>query len=203
MLPRFSALGRRGDRPSGKGAAEMNEIIAISIVPADAFALQSQLHALNLGAMLTATVAKVKSTGLANWGIFGLDVSFNDLSAKGQLNGFQGQVYGFIETNNRQKLRDLLKKAFPPTDIISKTVRTRRFDGTAKGASYALKFEFIRRVSYWDDQCERPCWRTRKVSLKAPEHKELMLALDQVGLAGRMTVIGVSLSKNEKGEITM
>ena len=171
------------------------ETIALSIVPGGAFAPQGQLHKLDLAWMLTTTVAEVEKTGLVTWGIFGLDVSFNDLSAKIQQNGFQGQVYGFVETANRQKLRDQLKTAFPPTDTVSKPVRTRRFDGTAKGASYALKFQFVRRVSYWDDKCERPCWRTRKVSLRAPEHVELMLALDRLGLHRRIATIGLHPSQ--------
>ena len=203
MLPRLSALGRRGNHSFGKAAAQMIELIALSIVPPKAFVAQGQLHNLDLNQMMDDVHDLIAGSSLMTWAVLGLDISFNDMTKKGCGTGWQGQVYAIGETTNRRKLRDLINKALPKTTAVPRPIRTKRFDGSPRGASYALKFQFVQRNSYWNHKRKRPCWNTRKVRLNPPEHKELMLALDQFGLAGRMTVIGLSLSKNEMGEVTM
>jgi hypothetical protein len=163
-------------------------IMAISIVPRGAFMPHDLLNRRDLGAIMNSITSKVENTDLVLWGIFGLDISFNDLAAKGYEIGFQAQLYGFVETTNGRKLHRLLSKAFPKSHFVARPIYTKRFDGTAKGASYALKFQFVRRVSYLDQSGR---WNTRKVSLKAPEHVKLMLALDRLGLHRRIETIGL------------
>jgi len=169
----------------------MNEIIALSIVPPGAFVAQGQLHDLNLNQMMDEVHELIAISGLMTWAVLGLDISFNDMSQKGCGIRWQGQVYAIGETTNRRKLRDFLNKALPKTTAVPRPIRTKRFDGTPRGASYALKFQFVRRNSYWNDQRDRHCWNTRKVHLKAPEHIELMLALDQFGISTRFFFIGL------------
>lgn len=165
-----------------------NETIAISIVPPETSAFQGCLKAYRLKHMMEKVCAGIEETGQIYWGVFGLDISFNDLKQRGGDEIWQGQVYGLVETSNRRKLRNRFKKLFPATDRVPRPVRTKRYDGSARGASYALKFQFVRRVSYWD---ETGRWNTRKVRLKPPEHVELLLALDKLELHRRLEVVGL------------
>lgn len=164
------------------------EIIAISLVPHRAWAAKGCLADLNLAAMLKKTTAVLEAMDLIHWGVLGSDISLNDLTGVGGNSVWQGHVYGFVEAHNRRKLRNELKKAFPVATHVSKPVRTKRYDGSPYGASYALKPWFVRRVSYFD-KLGKP--RTRKVRLKPPEHVEVMLAMDKLGLHRRLASIGL------------
>lgn len=169
----------------------MIETIAVSVVPTSgAFAPQGQLESLNFGRILEGIRSTVASLGLVEWAALGLDISFNDMAAKGLADGWQVQAYGIAKTTNRRKFRDELNKAFPKTPMVPRPIRTKRYDGSARGASYAFKYQFIRRVSYLSKNGR---WNTRKVSLKRDEHIELMLVLDGLGLAGRVASIDFDL----------
>ena len=71
------------------------------------------------------------------------------------------------------------------------------FDGSNYAASYGYKTDFVRRVSYRSDIGKYECWQTRKVRLKAREHVELLLALDQWGFRKRLLTHRIRLLTNE------
>jgi hypothetical protein len=171
-----------------KQPAPPPETIALSIVPCRAWAAKGSLTDLNPGLALKKTTATLEAMDLVHWAILGLDISLNDLTKVGGEEIWQAHVYGFVETSNRRKLRTELKKAFPIARHVSKPVRTKKYDGSGYGASYALKPWFVRRVSYRGAN-GKP--RTRKVRLKPPEHIEVMLAMDKLGLHRRLSAIGL------------
>lgn len=166
----------------------MIETIALSIVPPiGAFAPKGRLESLDCAECMGRITSTMAGIGLVEWAIMGLDLSFTDLSAKGLSDGWQAQAYGIVATTNRRKLRDKLNQAFPRTPMVPRPVRTRKFDGSAHGASYAFKYQYVRRVSYLNKNGR---WDTRKVSLKKGEHTELMLALDRLDPSCRIGVVG-------------
>ena len=168
------------------------ETIAISLVPAYAFVPSGQLSSFDFNKFLDDTCRILIGTGVIRTAFIGLDISFNDLSARGFPNGWQIQAYIIGETTDRGKLASALNTAFQKTETVPHPVYIRSFDGTASAASYALKFQFVRRVSYVDTNGH---WNTKKRRLQASEHIELMLVLSQLGLGGRMAVIGSDIPK--------
>jgi hypothetical protein len=59
-------------------------------------------------------------------------------------------------------------------------------DGSAYSLSYGFKTKFYRRVAFWATKRARPCWQTCHRSLSAKQQIELMLALADLGPAGRL-----------------
>ena len=65
------------------------------------------------------------------------------------------------------------------------------------------KTQFVRRTAYWGKASPRSergkCWQTRKVSLKPEEHVECLLWLDRIGIAGRLYLRGVRMTRTQNG----
>jgi hypothetical protein len=164
--------------------------VGISVVVPGASARKGDLQDFDFPKFMDDVRETLITTGLVTKAVLGLDVSFNDFSQRKLHSRWQMHVYGFCQTESREKLRDALKVAYPATATVSRPVRTRRFDWSAKAISYGFKFQHVRRVSYRDDT-ER--WNTKTRRLQAHEHIELMMALSGLGLAGRLVVIGINL----------
>jgi hypothetical protein len=202
MWPRAAKKAGGADHQSGR--CVMEETISMSVVPpVGAFAPFGQLLSLDIAEILEQTYELTANSGLVVWALLAIDISFNELAAKGLPDGWQVQIYFIGRVTNRRKLRDLLNKQFPKTPTVPLPVRTRRYDGSPYGASYAFKYQFVRRVSYLDERKNPPRWNTRKTRLKAPHLKELMLALDQIGFTSRIAFIGLAAGSNGEGGATI
>lgn len=164
------------------------EAVALSIAPPASTAVPGALAHFDMDGFLTWVLAMLEDTGLVSSAIVGLDFSMNDYSGLLAANRWHVQAYAIVRTTSRTKLREALKKQMPATATTPRPIRTRRFDGSAYGASYLLKNQFVRRVSFINDLGHR---KTKKRRLYAGEHIELMLVLQRLGLHGRLGFIGL------------
>lgn len=169
----------------------MKELISLSIVPPRANAPVGQLAKLNLAEWLVTVRDCMKDTGTIKWAVVCTDISANDYVKRRKGVEWQFQAYAIVLTTNRRKLREVLSAQFPATSTVPRPIRTHVFDNSPKGISYAYKYQFVRRASFQKVTKTRTYWSTRKVSLKAYEHIELMLALDKLGLTNRIRLIGL------------
>jgi len=166
----------------------MTEPLAISLVPPAAYAWLGHLNDFDHEGAMDWIKALLVDSGVVRKAFLGWDVSFNDLSERRLRSRWQMQAYVIAEVTNRRKLFDYLTEALPASNAVTRPVRTRSYDGSTYGASYALKYEFNRRRSY---KAKNGRWTTKKRRLQAGEHIELMKALANIGLSGRIRLIGL------------
>jgi hypothetical protein len=120
------------------------------------------------------------------WVRAGFDVSFNDDTAKGLGAAFQIHLHGTCAVESRKAFTERLSAKFPTSDYIYRPVVIEPCDGSAYSLSYSFKTKFYRRIAFWATRRARPCWKTSHRHLLAKQHIELMLALADVGPAGRI-----------------
>jgi hypothetical protein len=166
----------------------MTTRIAISLVPADAYAWPGELRAHKLAEFMDRIVDVLLRSGLVITAIIGFDLSFNVLTARGRRNRWQLQTYIVAVVTDEQELRRYLKSQFPKSKAVPRPSRVKRFDGTAYAASYAFKYQHSRRVSFLAGNGR---WTTKKRRLLAREHIELLHVLAELGLEGRIRLIGI------------
>ncbi len=168
------------------------ELVAVSITASDWHAQPSQLGILDLSKMRTEAIEGIEQVRGVGWAVFGVDISFNDDTAKGFDVAWQAQLYGFARVNDRVAFSKSLRRRFHGDKRVIRPVVVKACDGTAKAFSYGLKPESVRRIAYWGEgktrtgELPRKCWRTRKVSLRAREDVELRLFFDRIGLQRRL-----------------
>jgi hypothetical protein len=145
----------------------------------------------------------VKAIGGTDWLVGGFDISLNDDTAKGLGICWQLQLYGVAKVHKRISLSEGLRTHYLPCPRVRRPVQTKISDGSRSAISYGFKTDFVRRVTYWGavgaKGKPRKCWRTRKVSLKPREHLELLLWLHKTGLAGRLYLLGVRMTRTRNG----
>lgn len=169
----------------------MKELVAISIVPSEAQAPVGRLDNIDLANWLVSVRDTLRATETTKWAVLCTDLSVTDCTARNLGTVWQFQVYGIALTTNRRKLREAIKRAYPATPMVPRPIRTRTFDCSARAASYVFKYQFVRRVSYQKSTSKRTYWKTRKLSLKAYQHIELMIALGKLGITNRVRLIGL------------
>jgi len=139
-----------------------------------------------------------KATGLA-WMVGGIDLSLNDDTQKNRGIGWQPQFFGFANVSDVTMLSKLLRHTYRPSKTAPRPVQIKECDGSALAFSYAFKPEFVRRIAYRTEvgppDKRRRCWHTRKVSLRPPEHVQAMLWMHQIGLAGRLFLKGIRMTR--------
>ena len=170
---------------------------AVTIVPADTMC--EELTANCALRVLRRVREVIENTGLVEWGVLGLDLSFNDFtcesldavwSSESPRLGWQPHVYGLVRPTDWDRFRELLGDAFPAGLGVEIPVKGVRYKGGLSCPSYILKWRFQRRNSF----------RTGKgLSSSTPNlpiHRELQLrrVLSEIGLAGRLELIGVKIN---------
>jgi len=176
---------RVGNRP------KPGELVAVSITSPVWRSEPGHLDTFDLSKMRKEAIEAIEQTEEVQSAILGLDMSMNDDTEKGFGLTWQGQLYGFARVSDRRAFSKSLRRSFPRDERVTRPVLVKPCDGTTRAFSYAIKPEFVRRITFWGDgktQTGEPrkCWRTRKVSLKAREEVELRLFLDQIGLSKRL-----------------
>jgi hypothetical protein len=138
------------------------------------------------------------ANGLA-WMAGGIDLSLNDDTQKKLDIAWQPQFYGFADVTSVETLSKMLRDTYSPTKSVPRPVQMKECDGSVRAISYALKTEFVRRIAYraivGPPENRRKCWHTRKVSLRPVEHVRAMLWLHRIGLAGRLFLRGVRMTR--------
>ncbi len=136
--------------------------------------------------------------GLA-WLAGGIDLSLNDDTQKDRGIGWQPQFYGFADIADVTMLSKVLRDTYRPSKTAPRPVQIKAWDGSSKASSYAFKPEFVRRIAYEGQagppENRRECWRTRKVSLRPAEHVQAMLWMHRVGIAGRLFLKGLRMTR--------
>jgi hypothetical protein len=91
----------------------------------------------------------------------------------------------------------------PPRDAVPRPIKIQKFDGKLGGLAYALKTEFVRRVSYrqithtWDKT--RVARNTSDQALRVRERLELIPYLANAGLASRVFLLGARPTGTKAG----
>jgi len=176
-------------------------LLAVSLVLPTARASQGRLHTINLSDTKDELTTALDRSRLADWAMLGVDVSFNDDTAKNLGTRYQVQLYGVASVRDRNGFGKVLRSLFQRSRLVARQSQIKLFDGSNKAISYGLKPESIRRVAYWGKRWSQSgevkgCWKTRKVSLRAKEHVELLLWLDQIGLAQRIYLYRLRAASN-------
>jgi hypothetical protein len=179
------------------------ELVAVSIVFPDGTAEPGRLDGLDVVNIRRRFTDALNAIGNIEWMAAGFDVSLNDDTAKELGLRWQLQLYGTAKVWDREAFSKGLRKRYLPSTAIRRPVQIKPNDGSNKAISYGLKTDFVRRVSYWGEVelpgKRRECWKTRKVALRAEEHIELLRWLNKVGLAGRLYLRGVRMTRTAGG----
>jgi hypothetical protein len=179
--------------------ADPGELKSISIIFQKHQTADEQLNALGTTGMKRSLSQTVKDADGLEWMAGGIDLSLNDDRQKKQGIAWQPQFYGLADVNDVEALSNLLRGTYSPTKPAPRPVQIKECDGSTKVISYAFKTDFVRRIAYRTEvgpsDNRRKCWHTRKVSLRAGEHVQAMLWMHRVGLAGRLFLRGVRMTR--------
>ena len=134
------------------------------------------------------------------WAIGGCDISMNERKGHGH---WQPHMVVFTSDSIRNRaLSRKLRERFRRTKRVPRPVRMLPFDGMSAGLAYAMKTEFIRRVTLpkvvAKDGSTARRRNTRDRPLRAKQKVELMLALDRAGLIARMFCHGVEIQSGKR-----
>ncbi len=164
---------------------------------------EDKLDTLNTTKMKRDLTETIKDSDLVHWMAGGIDVSLNDDTQRNVPIRWQGQLYGFTEVSNREQFSKLLRDTFKKTRKVKRPIQTEECDGSSRAISYGYKNDFVRRIGYRGQAGppgnRRTCWTTRKVSLRPTEHVRAMLWLHKVGIAGRLFLRGVRMTRTGNG----
>jgi hypothetical protein len=137
------------------------------------------------------------------WMVGGIDISLNDDRQKSLGMGWQLQLYAIAMVKDRIAFASVLKGRFQRTAKVSRPTQIKTCDGSARAISYAFKTDFVRRIAYQGQTTtngkNRECWMTRKVSLPPVDHADLLVWLHSIGLAQRLYLRGVRMTRNHNG----
>jgi hypothetical protein len=172
---------------------------ACAVVSPDAQAPIGELASIDCKQLSRAVRQGLEESGVANWAIFGGDISCDDQTKKGLGRFWQYHGHGFVVTADPGAVAESLRTKIPRVVTVPCRVEQAAYDGTAYGASYALKPQFYRRTSYWDGAAS--CWRTNSQRLEPRQLVELALMLHELGFSGRL--FGFRLRLTSKGNTVL
>jgi hypothetical protein len=181
------------------GNADPSNLNSTSVVFLNHRTAEDQLTVLDTTGMKRSISETIKDADGLEWMAGGIDLSLNDDTQKNQGIVWQPQFYGLADVNDVEALSSLLRETYSPTNTTPRPVQIKECDGSARVISYAFKTEFVRRIAFRAEvgppENRRKCWDTRKVSLRAGEHVQAMLWMHRVGLAGRLFLRGVRMTR--------
>jgi hypothetical protein len=180
--------------------AEPNTLHCVSVISGKNRTLADQLTNFSPTNMLRSLTDLARASGNVQWAIGGVDLSLNDDTAKSLDIGWQPQVYAIAHLAEGKSSLDILRKSYQADETVRRPIHIKPYDGSIKAISYAYKADFLRRVAYQREvgppESRRTCWHTRKVSLRPAEHVQAMLWMHKIGLAGRLFLKGVRMTRN-------
>jgi hypothetical protein len=111
--------------------------------------------------------------------------------------------YLIVSISDKSRVGIRLRELFTPTDKVPRPVKISSFTNNSRRRSYALKMIFHRRIGYNErkNKCGNPrkCRNTSRDRLRAKERLELLIYLDQIGLAARVIFRGTRPVITAKG----
>ena len=130
--------------------------------------------------------------------IGGFDISANEHAEQRFAPHFRPHAWMVVPASQFAKASKAFREFFPPSKTIRRPVFTKSFDGDLRGLAYAVKTDFVRRISLprkplADGTVKRR--NTRDRPMLARQRVELALALDRVGLGARIFLHGLRMVK--------
>jgi hypothetical protein len=125
-----------------------------------------------------------------------IDWSFNEVKGKNRKR-WSRHLHGVIPVGDPKTIRKGLKKQFPGSRDVRKPVLIEPWDGDPKALRYLVKQPTKRRISFIGKRFDktsgkhRKCRDTDKQPLRSRDRLELLLHLDDIGIAGRLVLKGV------------
>jgi hypothetical protein len=116
----------------------------------------------------------------------GIDTSLN--LQDNNIIGWQLHLYMLIEGENKLRLREAIKAAFPPEQTAPTPYDFDEVNDPANCVTYLFKSIFKRRSRYTDANGQA---RTKSLPLKGPELRELLQVLDQHSVGERLILRGI------------
>jgi hypothetical protein len=141
------------------------------------------------------TKDKIGRAGISTL-IGAVDWSFNEVKGKNRRR-WSRHVHGVIAEGGTGADLEALKKQFPKSRDVRKPVHVAPWDGDPKALRYLMKQPTKRRISFMGNRFDkksgenRECRDTDKQPLRSRDHLELLLHLDEIGIAGRLFLKGV------------
>ena len=171
-------------------AREGKELIGICIIPSPPLVRHGQLKYFSIANLQRRIKAALDAAGIKS-GIGGIDFSFNE----DRQNKWQPficlHIYLITSTNDRGKPRRTLKKIFPKTDEVHRSIKLPLVHNNAYRRSYSLKMIFKRRISHYKTAKGKPDKKSRNTSndeLRVDQRIELFKYLHKIGLAARIHI---------------
>jgi hypothetical protein len=127
-----------------------------------------------------------------------VDLSFNEVKG-GNRKRWSRHVHGVIPEGDNDGDRKSLKRQFPKSRDVRRPVHIVPWDGDKKALRYIVKQPTDRRISFMSMRFDkksgkhRKCRDTDKQPLRSRDRLELLLHLDDIGIAGRMFLKGEQL----------
>jgi hypothetical protein len=173
-------------------AREGKELIGICIIPSFPLVRPGQLKHFSIANFQRRIKAALDASGV-KFGIGGIDFSFNEDRENKWQPFICPHIYLIASTDDRDKLRRILKKIFMKSDEVKRQIKLPRFQNNAYRRSYSLKMIFKRRISYYKLRKEKQT-KSRNTSndkLRVDQRIELFKYLHKIGLAARVIFRGL------------
>jgi hypothetical protein len=125
-----------------------------------------------------------------------IDLSFNEVKGKSRKR-WSRHVHGVIPERAAEDKLKVLKQKFPKCRDVRKPVRIAPWDGDPTALRYLVKPPTKRRISVMGTRFDktsgehRKCRDTDNQPLRWRDRLELLLHLDDIGVAGRLVLKGV------------
>jgi hypothetical protein len=126
----------------------------------------------------------------------GFDISANEHEADEFEPHWMPHAWILAPGRRARRVENELRDWFPNTDTVPRPVHMKRFDGNPAGFAYALKPDFLRRISLEPATLpdgSRSTHSTRGKPIWGEPRVELALALDRAGLDARLFLRGYEL----------
>jgi hypothetical protein len=134
-----------------------------------------------------------------------IDWSFNEVEGKNRKR-WSRHLHGVTPEGGTSTDLKALKKQFPKSRDVRKPVHVVPWDGDPQALRYLVKQPTKRRISFTGTRFDkktgkhRTCRDTDKQPLRSRDRLQLLLHLDDIGIAGRLFLKGVQfINRKDKG----
>lgn len=128
----------------------------------------------------------------------GFDISANEHAEQRFAPHYRPHAWIIVPASQMARGDKVFREYFPASRTVRRPVRVQEFDGDLRGLAYAVKTDFVRRISLprkplADGSVTRR--NTRDRPLLGRQRVELALALDRIGLGARIFLHGLRMVK--------
>jgi hypothetical protein len=132
----------------------------------------------------------------------GFDISANEHAEQRFVPHYRPHAWIIVPASQMARGDKVFREFFPTSRTVRRPVRLQKFDGDLRGLAYAVKTDFVRRISLSrqtlaDGSVMRR--NTRDRPLLGRQRVEIALALDRVGLGARIFLHGLGIVKTPDG----